>query len=104
MATVAEQVQSGMLTIKEGRRLMRFPDLEQNERLDNASEERIFQHLDSIVEDGKYIQPDIFIDLNLATLLTTQYINMYLACKLEEKKADLLRKYFSQLNAIKTAM
>src|SRR5208283_1753960 len=49
MATVTEQVQAGMLTIKEGRRLMRFPDLEQNEKLDNASEERIFQILDNIV-------------------------------------------------------
>src|SRR5208282_2055467 len=88
MATVTEQVQAGMLSLKEGRRLMRFPDLEQNEQLDNASEERIFQMLDSIVEDGKYEAPDMFLDLNLATQLTVQYINLYLACKLEEEKAD----------------
>ena len=52
-----------MLTLKEGRRLMNFPDLEQNEKLDNASEERIFKYLDAIVEDGKYTPPDSFMDL-----------------------------------------
>lgn len=100
MQTVAEQVQSGMLSVKEGRRLLRFPDLEQNEKLDNASEERIFQILDGIVEDGKYTPPDTFLDLQLALTLTTQYINLYLAAKLEEKKADQLRTFFKQCLAL----
>lgn len=103
IATVTEQVQAGMLTIKEGRRLMRFPDLEQNEKLDNASEERIFQILDKIVDEGTYTPPDPFIDLELATTLTVQYINLYLAAKLEEEKADLLRKFFKQVQALKAA-
>ncbi len=100
MATVVDQVQAGMITIKEGRRLMRFPDLEQNERLDNASEERIFKMLDGIVENGKYEAPDAFLDLQLATQLTVQYINLYLAANLEEKKADLLRLFFKQVQAL----
>lgn len=103
IATVTEQVQAGMLTVKEGRRLMKFPDLEQNEKLDNASEERIFQILDAIVEDGKYTPPDPFMDLDLATTLVVQYINLYLAAKLEEKKADQLRTFFKQVQALKTA-
>lgn len=100
IATVTEQVQAGMLSIKEGRRLMRFPDLEQNEKLDNASEERIFQILDKIVEDGKYTMPDQFIDFQLATQLTVQYINLYLAANLEEKKADMLRDFFQQIQTL----
>lgn len=103
MATVTEQVQAGMLSIKEGRRLLRFPDLEQNEQLDNSSEERIFKILDDIVEEGKYTMPDIFLDLDLATELTVKYLNLYLAAKLEESKADLLRKFFKQVQAIKQA-
>lgn len=98
--TVTEQVQAGMLTIKEGRRLLRFPDLEQNEKLDNAAEERIFKYLDGIVEHGKYTPPDSFMDLQLATQLTTQYINLYLAANLEENKADMLRDFFSQCQAL----
>ena len=103
MATVTEQVQAGMLTLKEGRRLMKFPDLEQNEKLDNASEERTFKVLDAIVEDGKYEAPDSFMDLDLATTLTVQYINLYLAANLEEKKADMLRDFFTQVQALKQA-
>ncbi len=97
---VTEQVQSGMLTLKEGRRLMHFPDLEQNEKLDNASEERIFQVLDKIVEDGDYTPPDTFMDLQLATTLTVQYINLYLAANLEEEKADMLRTFFTQIQTL----
>jgi hypothetical protein len=102
--TVTDLMQSGVLSIKEGARLLRFPDLEQNEQLSNASEERIYQQLDSIVEDGKYIEPDTFIDINLATTIVVQYLNLYLAAKLEEDKADMLRLYFKQLQALKTAM
>jgi hypothetical protein len=98
--TITEQVQSGMITIKEGRRLMNAPDLEDEERLANASEERIFQILDDIVEKGKYTPPDPFLDLQLATQLCVAYINLYLAAKLEEEKADLLRTFFAQCQAM----
>lgn len=100
IATVTEQVQAGMLTVKEGRRLMKFPDLEENEKLDNASEERIFQILDKIVEDGKYTMPDPFMDLQLASTLCVQYINLYLAANLEETKADMLRTFFNQVQVM----
>lgn len=100
--TVTELVQSGMLSIKEGYRLMRLggDGLEQIDKLNNASEERIFQMLDSIVENGKYEEPDGFLDLQLASQLTVQYINLYMAAKLEESKADLLRDYFSQIQLL----
>lgn len=97
---ITEMVQAGMLTVKEGRRLMKTPDLEENEKLDNASEERIFQILDKIVEDGDYTMPDPFLDLQLASTLTVQYINLYLAANLEEEKADLLRTFFNQVQTL----
>lgn len=101
IATVTEQVQAGMLTIKEGRRLMRFPDLEQNEKLDNASEERIFKYLDAIVQDGDFNPPDGFMDLDLALTLVVQYYNLYIAAGLEEDKAEMLRLFFRQTLALK---
>lgn len=103
--TVTELVQAGMLSIKEGYRLMRLggDGLEQMDRLNNASEERIFQMLDGIVEDGDYTPPDSFLDLDLAAELNVKYINLYLAAKLEEDKADMLRTYFSQVQTLKQA-
>lgn len=100
---VTEMVQSGMITLQEGRRLLDYPDLEQIEKLANASEERIFQILDDIIEFGKYTPPDPFMDLNLATTLTTQYINLYASAKLEESKAQKLRDFFTAVQTIKAA-
>jgi hypothetical protein len=100
---VTEMVQAGMITLQEGRRLLDYPDLEQVEKLANAGEERILQTLDEIIEHGKYTPPDPFVDLQLATTLTTQYINLYAPAKLEESKMDLLRQYFTQIQTIKQA-
>lgn len=103
LAKVTEMVQSGMITIQEGRRLLDYPDLEQIEKLANAGEERIYMILDEIVEDSKYTPPDPFINLDLATTITTQYINLYGQAKLEESKMQKLRDFFSQVQAIKQA-
>lgn len=103
MQKVTEMVQAGMITIKEGRRLLDYPDLGQMEKLANASEERIFQVLDKIVEDGDYTPPDPFMDLQLATELTVQYYNLYVAAKLSESRAEMLRDFFDQVQTLKQA-
>ncbi len=97
MAKVTEMVQSGMITLKEGRRLLDYPDLDQVEKLANASEERIFQILDAIVEDGAYQPPDPFMNLDLANELTVQYYNLYAAAKLEPERCEMLRTFFTQI-------
>lgn len=97
---IIERVQSGMITLREGRRLLGSLDTEQMDQLANASEERIFQILDDIVEHGKY-KPDFFgMDFQLASQLCVQYYNLYIAAKLEEKKAALLRIFFEQVQAM----
>lgn len=103
LAKVTEMIQAGMITLQEGRRLLDYPDLEQIEKLANAGEERILQILDDIIEEGKYTQPDPFINLDLATQLTVQYINLYSQANLEESKAQLLRDFFNQLQTLKQA-
>ena len=102
-AAITERVQSGMLTLKEGRRLLNNLDPDQMEKLDNSSEERIFQILDRIVEEGKFTPPDAFMDLALATELVVKYYNLYMACKLEPKKAQMLRDFFTQVQALMQA-
>lgn len=103
MAKVVEMMQAGMISIKEGRRLLDFPDLGQIETLANASEERIFQILDDIIEEGKYTPPDPFMDLQLANEIVVQYYNLYSSAKLEEEKAQMLRDFFNQIQTMKQA-
>lgn len=100
MAKVTEMAQSGMITIQEARRLLDYPDLDQIEKLANASEERIYRMLDEIIEDGTFTPPDPFLDLQLAIKTVVQYINLYDQCKLEEDKQQLLRDWFSQCQAL----
>lgn len=103
LAKITEMMQSGMISLQEGRRLLDYPDLSQMEKLANAGEERIFQILDDIIDTGKYTPPDPFMDLELAGTLTTQYINLYLQAKLEESKAQKLRDFFGQIQTLKQA-
>ncbi len=103
MQKVAEMIQSGMITIREGRRLLDFQDLSQIETLANASEERIFQILDAIVEDGEYTPADPFMDLTLAQELVTQYYNLYGSAKLEEEKMEMFRSFHTQVMTLMQA-
>jgi hypothetical protein len=103
MQKITEMIQAGMISIKEGRRLLDYPDLDQVEKLANASEERIYQILDKIVEDGEYTPPDPFMDLQLASELVVQYYNLYSAAKLEEERCQMLRDFFSQVQTMTQA-
>lgn len=100
---VTEMMQAGLITPQEGRRLLDYPDIEQVEKLANAGEERIYQILDEIVESGSYTAPDPFIDIALGLEITTKYINLYVPAKLEEKKAQQLRDFYSQLLTLQQA-
>ncbi len=103
LAKVTEMVQAGMITLKEGRRLLDYPDLEQTEKLANASEERIYQILDEIVDEGKYTPPDPFMDIMLAEELSSQYYNLYSSAKLEPERSQMLRDFHTQVGALKQA-
>lgn len=99
-AYVTELLQAGMIDIKEARRLLDYPDLQQNEKLENASEERILKALDEIVEDGVFTPVDPFMDAELAKKLSNQYYNLYISAKLEPERAEMLRTFNSQAIAI----
>lgn len=100
---VAEMMQAGLVSPQEGRRMLDFPDIEQVDKLANASEERILQVLDDIVESGTYLPPDPMMNLALAEELVVQYYNLYVPAKLEESKAEKLRNFFTQIQALKQA-
>lgn len=103
LAKVTEMMQAGLISPDEGRRLLDYPDIQQVDKLANSGEERILQYLDQIVDTGTYNPPDPFMNLELATKLTTEYYNLYTAAKLEESKAQMLRDFFTQIQTLKMA-
>lgn len=100
MQRIVEMIQSGMVSVQEGRRLLDYPDLDQVNTLAIASEERILKYLDDIVDTAKYTPPDGFMDLQLADQLCTQYFNLYVAANLDPEKVELLIDFSTQVKAL----
>ena len=96
MAKVTEMIQSGMISIKEGRRLLDYPDLEQVERLANAAEERVYKYLDDIIEEADYHGPDQFMDLQFAMETAVAYYNLYVPANLEPEKEQMIQDFYTQ--------
>lgn len=106
-AKLSEMFAAQEIDKQEFRRLSNFPDLEQSDQLAVALEERILHDLDQIIEDGKkgYSAPDPFIldPTDMATRITVQTINKYAVTDLEPEKMDLLRRYFTAIQNLKTS-
>lgn len=106
-AKLSEMLAAGEVTVQEFRRLSNFPDLEQSDKLAASLEERILYSLDEIIENGDKnyadIAPDVFMldPSDLATSLCVNYINLYATQGLEEAKMQLLRDWFTQVQALK---
>jgi hypothetical protein len=103
MQTIIERIQAGMMDPDTGRRLMGELDIESSDALSNAAQNRILKYLDEIVEEGKYNPPDPFMPIDVAEKLVTQYYNLYVASKLEEDRAQMLRDFFMQVQSLKQA-
>lgn len=102
---VTEMMQAGLVSPEEGRRMLSFPDLEQDDKLATAGKERILKILDDVVESGEsgYEPPDPFMDPMMAIDLSTKYYNLYAAAKLEEKKLELIRTFRDQALSLQQA-
>lgn len=103
IATITERMQAGIYTPDQGISLMQSLDLVSEDDLMTSAEKRIRKILDDIVDSGKYTAPDPFMDLLMAEKLTVEYYNLYTTYKLEESKAQKLRTFHTQIQALKQA-
>jgi hypothetical protein len=102
--SIVEDMQAGIITLEQGRRLLNYPDLEQDDKLELAGQERILKQLDQIVESGDYEPPDSFTPIELGLKLVAQYYNLYAATNLEERKLKMVRDYQVALVTLQQAM
>lgn len=100
MQTVSEWMEMGMVSMRQGRRLLRFPDFDDMFKLQDATEERIHDYLEAIVDDGEYHGPDRYMDLQLAKELALEYINCYMNHGLEDEKLELLETFDRQVDEL----
>lgn len=100
LATIQEYMQAGLITPRQGRRALDFPDLETVESLANAQEDLLSSVFDAIVDDGTYQPPEPTDDLVLAKEMVLEYVQKYRALGLEEEKLDMLRTFNAQVDAL----
>lgn len=100
LQTITEYMQAGMISPRQGRRLLDFPDLEAEESLANAAEDWIHQSLESIVDEGEYIVPEPEMDLTLANELCMEYYSQGKTLGLEEDRLEMLRTFRDQVNIL----
>lgn len=103
LQTVQEYMQAGLVDQRTGKKLLNFPDLEAQDSLASAVEERIDKILDQIVEGGEFDPPDPFMDLQLARQMALEVYNAGARDGLEEDRLQKIRDWIAQVDALVTA-
>jgi hypothetical protein len=103
LQTIQEHIQAGIISIRQGRKLLDFPDLEAFETLADAMETIIQKTLDGIVDDGEYAPPEPWFDLALAKEMVTEYIAHFSALDLEPERKDDLLTWSMQVDELTAA-
>ena len=96
-----ELLQAGFIDRKQGLALLDFPDLEQVMNLENAALDDINMIMDKITNDGKYIAPEPFMDLELALKISQSTYLRGKSQDLPESKLDLLRRFMEDVVSLK---
>src|SRR5271165_734612 len=100
LQTIQEMMQAGLIDPDAGRRLLDYPDLEEEESLSNAALDYLHEILDKMVDDGEYTPPEPFDNLQAARKLALEYYAKGKCAGLEEEKLELFRRFLSQLDAL----
>lgn len=91
LATVQEMVQGGFFDKDEGLEMLDFPDLERHKREKLAGRDMNRMILDTIINDGKYVTPEPFMNIeSLKTMAQTYYLRGKIK-KLPQDRLDMLQ-------------
>jgi hypothetical protein len=99
-ATVEAWVAAGWLDEQQAKRLLDFPDLDNENDLTGASRDLVDMHLEKMLEDGELQEPDPASDLEYAFVRTQQTLALSRLEGAPEDRLDLLRDYLADVKAL----
>jgi hypothetical protein len=102
LQTVQEYMQAGLVSQRQGKKLLNFPDLEAVDGRDSAEEDYLLMVLDKIVDDGVFTPPDPSDNLQLALELVLDYEAQARLGGLEPERLEMLRRFRTQVNKMAT--
>lgn len=104
LQTIQEYMQAGLLTPRQGKKLLDFPDLDRVEDLTNAAENYLSETLDSMLDGGPFIGPEPEDDLQLAQEMCLEYFAYAKSQHADPDRLEMLRRFMSQIDVMmKTA-
>lgn len=98
LSQIQEEMQAGIISPRQGRRLMSRPDVEMADKLANAAEDLLSKIIEDILCKGEYQPPEPFYDLTLAKTLSLEYYNYAVLHNCPEERLELLRRFMSQVD------
>tara|TARA_R100000951_G_scaffold76179_2_gene64257 strand:- start:16442 stop:18391 length:1950 start_codon:yes stop_codon:yes gene_type:complete len=100
LASVAEMHMNGFFTTEEAHQLLDFPDLERANKLKTSHVEVIDLILEKIIEDGKYIPPEPYMNLEFGIQRVQQAYNMAILDEVAEPRKEMLRRWIAQASGL----
>ena len=98
---VGEMIEMGLITDpREARSMLNHPDTEAKDSLDQAMEDAIERDIETMLDEGEYVPPEPYNDLNLAFKLTQMHLNRARAQDVPEDRLDLLRDYLNETHKL----
>lgn len=92
-AEVQERVQAGFISPRTAKRLLAMPDVEMEDAVSNAPEDRLRQIFEDMLDSGKWTAPEPTLDMTLAKQLYLQYYNYAEYMKAPTERLNLLLKF-----------
>lgn len=100
LRTVIYMLNAGIVQLPQAQSLLAFPDLEAHLSLDRAAEELLEVAFEKMLDDGVYVRPEPFMDLQLGLKMAQAWYNRAMSWGVEEERLELLRKFMRQTNTL----
>ena len=100
LASVNEMMLNGLFSKEEAHHLLDFPDLEKANNLKTAYIEIIDKIVEEIVENGKYVPPEIYMNLEFGIARVQQAYTLAVLDDVAHPRLELMRRWMSQANEL----
>jgi hypothetical protein len=91
---------AGWLDIGEAMALLDFPDMDRFSGLKNAGRDNIERIIEDMLDENIYTPPEPTLDLRLAMIMTTMYINKAQAMRVPDERVSNLRQFLRQVKSL----
>lgn len=96
LRAIIAMMNAGLVDPETAKQLLNYPDLDAQLALDRAASELIDHVLETMLDEGEFIRPEPFMDLQLALKKAQLYYNRALRMKVEDDRLELVRRFMRQ--------